>query len=240
MVAARAELLDQGFLDGVRAAVVAAATKPTVVAGTERGETLVVEVGAGTAHYIAAVLDARSGSRGIALDVSTPAARRAARAHPRLGVAVCDVWQGLPVVDSCADAVLDVFAPRNPAEFHRILRPDGVLVVAVPEPEHLRELVGPLGLLDVPPDKGERLQAGLAPYFRPGSRQIHREHTQLTQADALRVATMGPAAFHVAPDVLAGRAAALPEPIQVTLAVQVHTFRPTPMPPSPSPEASTI
>jgi 23S rRNA (guanine745-N1)-methyltransferase len=218
MVAARAELLDRGFFRGVRAGIVAAIPP--------RNMALIVEVGAGTGHNLAAALDARPGSRGIALDVSTPAARRAARAHALLGVAVCDVWHGVPVADGCADVVLDVFAPRNPAEFHRVLRPDGMLVVAVPEPGHLRELIDPLGLLHVPADKEDRLRESLGPHFRPESRRVHRERTQLSPADALRVATMGPTAFHVAPELLAGRVAALPDPVEVTLAVAVHTFRP--------------
>jgi 23S rRNA (guanine745-N1)-methyltransferase len=52
---------------------------------------------------------------------------------------------GLPLADACADLMLDIFAPRNGAEFHRVLRPGGALLVVTPHPDHLAELVGPLG-----------------------------------------------------------------------------------------------
>jgi 23S rRNA (guanine745-N1)-methyltransferase len=53
--------------------------------------------------------------------------------------------------------VLNVFAPRDGAELRRILRPSGSLLVVTPGPDHLRELIGPLGLLSVDERKAERL-----------------------------------------------------------------------------------
>ena len=43
---------------------------------------------------------------------------------------VADTWDGLPLADGCVDLVQVVFAPRNPSEFARVLRPGGTLVVA--------------------------------------------------------------------------------------------------------------
>jgi 23S rRNA (guanine745-N1)-methyltransferase len=94
----------------------------------------VLEVGAGTGYYLTQVLAALSGGRGVALDVSVPAARRAAGARPRAGSVVADVWQRVPLLDGCVDVLLDVFAPRNGDEFARLLSTTGVLVVVVPEP----------------------------------------------------------------------------------------------------------
>ena len=53
--------------------------------------------------------------------------------------------------------VLNVFAPRNPAEMRRILKPGGTIVVVTPTERHLQEL----GLLKVHPEKRERLIADL-------------------------------------------------------------------------------
>ena len=69
--------------------------------------------------------------------------------------------------DGAVDRVLVVFAPRNGPEIARVLRPDGRLVVVTPAADHLGELVGPLGLLRVDPDKADRLAASLEPHLRP-------------------------------------------------------------------------
>src|SRR5689334_4532756 len=124
MISARASLLGAGHFRVLAEALVAALG--------DQPPGLVVDVGAGTGHYLAAVLAARAHDAGLAVDVSKPALRRAAKAHPRLGAVRADVWRGLPVADAAATAVIDMFAPRSGAEFWRILRPDGVLVVATP------------------------------------------------------------------------------------------------------------
>ena len=63
--------------------------------------------------------------------------------------------------DGVAAVVLSVFAPRNGEEMARILAPGGALVAVTPTTRHLYELVGPLGLLSVPDDKEDRLDAQL-------------------------------------------------------------------------------
>ncbi len=127
MLAARSRVLAAGLFDPVAAAIRAALT----------GRPRVLEVGSGTAYYLLRALGDDDSGVGIALDVSKAAARLAAKADPRIAAVVADVWRRLPIQDHCLDAVLCVFAPRNLAEFARVLRPDGRLVVATPNPEHL-------------------------------------------------------------------------------------------------------
>ncbi len=217
MVAARESLFAAGHLDPLTAAIVAQVP-------TDAG--LVLDVGAGTGHHLAAVLAARPGSVGVALDVSKAAARRSARAHPAMASVVADVWRRLPLGDGCAGVVLDVFAPRNGAEFHRVLRPTGTLVVVTPAADHLAELVGPLGLLTVDPAKPDRVQASLGRWFEPVRRDPCRYGLALTRDDAARFVGMGPCAWHIAPDELARRLADWPEPVTVTLSVEVAAYRP--------------
>jgi 23S rRNA (guanine745-N1)-methyltransferase len=210
MVAARAALLDAGHFRPIGEVV--AALTATAPAG------LVVDVGAGTGHHLAALLDARPADRGLALDVSRPALRRAAAAHPRAGAARADVWRGLPVVDGAAGLILDVFAPRSGAEFARILRPGGLLVVVTPTPEHLRELVAAGGLLRVDPDKRARLSATLDRWFEPAGRHRHDWTLRPTPAEVRALVAMGPNAWHAD----AGRVAAAVAPgAQVTASIEV-------------------
>ncbi|OQO90078.1 rRNA (guanine-N1)-methyltransferase [Saccharomonospora piscinae] len=184
----------------------------------------VVDAGAGTGHYLARVLDALPHALGLALDVSAPAARRAARAHPRLGAAVWNLWQPWPVGSGVADLVLNVFAPRNPAEFHRVLAPGGRLLVAGPGAGHLRELATSLPLLDIGDDKSERLDDALGEHFDLVERVEVGGPVTLRPEDLRRVVRMGPNAHHLHRDALGERLAALSEPTDVTTAFTVSVY----------------
>ena len=184
-----------------------------------------VEVGAGTGYYLAYVLR-RLGGRGVAVDVSPAASRRAARAHDQLGAIVADVWGRLPIRDAAAEAVLCVFAPRNPAEFARILRPDGALVIVSPQPDHLTELRGPLGLLDIEADKQDRISRTLADLFTAAESVECRYRVSLDAASVIDLVSMGPNAFHHDHRRLAAQVAALDPPIEVTVAVAISAWRP--------------
>ncbi|MBH0775883.1 putative RNA methyltransferase [Nocardia bovistercoris] len=187
----------------------------------------VLEIGAGTGYYLAHLLDAVPSALGIALDVSKPAARRCARAHPRAASVLADAWRGLPIGDGRLDAVLAVFAPRNPAEVARVLRADGRFVVAGPTPRHLAELVGPLDMVTVDPDKDRRLGEAVAGHFEQLDRTVVEYSMALSHSDIAHVVGMGPSAFH-AGDRMRQAIAALPESVEVTASVIASTFRPVP------------
>lgn len=188
----------------------------------------VVDAGAGTGYYLAAVLDALPGCVGLALDTSSYALRRAARAHPRAGAASWDVWRPFPVRDGAVDVVLDVFAPRNGAEFHRILRPGGALLVVTPTRRHLHELRDRLGLLEVDPDKEERLERSLSAHFERERAEALEYTVVLSGQDVENLASMGPAARHVEPGELRARVRALGEPARVTASFELAVYRAKP------------
>lgn len=218
MVAARAEFLASGHYAAIADAVARWS------GGHERG--VVLDAGAGTGYYLSRVLDEVPGGRGLALDVSKFAARRAARAHPRIAAAVCDTWRALPVRDSSVEVVLDVFAPRNGPEFSRVLKPDGVLVVVTPTDRHLAELAQAVGLLSVDTRKQERLQRSLAGHFEAVHSDEHDIALHLTTADVERLIRMGPSAWHVDVADAARRATALGEPFAATASVTIAGYRP--------------
>lgn len=223
-VTARAEFLASGAYEPVAAALAAAA-------GTEDEDGLVVDVGAGTGYHLARVLTARPHAAGLAVDTSKPALRRAARAHPRAAAVLADVWRPLPLADGVADLLLNVFAPRNGAEFARLLAPGGRLLVVTPAPGHLTEVGGALrevaGVrwLRVDPEKPARVAAGLARWFDREAEEQVRYQVPLTRRQLTWLVTMGPSGHHTDPAALAGALAAAPEPLPVTVAVQVGRYR---------------
>jgi 23S rRNA (guanine745-N1)-methyltransferase len=212
MVAARDEFLAAGHFAFVSTALAEAATG---------ADGLAVDVGGGTGAHLAAVLDRNPDLLGLVLDASKPALRRAARAHPRAGAVRCDAWGRLPLADHGTALLLDVFAPRNGAEFHRVLRPDGRLLVVTPEADHLAELVGALGLITVDPAKEDRLAASLDAHFALARRQHLRATLRLDRAGVAAVVGMGPSAWHRDPD-----AVDIATPATVTAAVRLDEYAP--------------
>ncbi|MET7671106.1 putative RNA methyltransferase [Micromonospora luteifusca] len=229
MVVARADFQAAGHYDLISNALASAATEAVARLDTTEGfgaYPLVVDAGAGTGRYLGAVLAALPEAVGLALDVSKPALRRAARAHPRAAAALADTWQRLPLADASTAVLLNVFAPRNGPEFHRVLDPAGSLLVVTPDTDHLTELVGALELLRVDPDKADRVTGSLGGHFTPVSSAVHRAELALTRPEVATLVGMGPNAWHTEPAALTARLAALPEPFRVTVAVRVDAYRP--------------
>ena len=219
MVADRVAFLEAGHYAGITRALAAAV-------GDGAAPSALLDLGGGTGHHLAGILETLPGAVGVVLDSSPYAARRAARAHPRAVAVVADTWARLPVADRAVDRVLVVFAPRNGPEIARVLADDGRLVVVTPAADHLGELVGPLGLLRVDPDKEARLAATLEPHLEPVSTAVHRERLRLDRAAVSTLVGMGPHARHRTRDDVRTALAALPEPLDVTVSVQIGIYRP--------------
>ena len=181
---------------------------------------LIVDAGTGTGYYLAAALE-KSEAVGLGLDTSTAALRRAARAHPDIAAVVWDLWRPWPVESGAADVILNIFAPRNPAECARVLRPGGTLLVVTPTSEHLAELRAHVGILAVEEDKLVRLDLALSPYFSPASRDGLTVALDLSPDDVRRVVHMGPNAYHAD----AAELAAITDSVAVTASFVLSAYR---------------
>ncbi|GAB1819353.1 putative RNA methyltransferase [Herbidospora sp. RD11066] len=176
---------------------------------------VVGDAGAGTGYYLAhAVQD-----RGLALDVSKHALKKAARAHPRIGAVAADVWKPLPVRDAAFDTLLNVFAPRNASEFRRVLKPTGNLITVTPNPDHLEPVVERFGLLTVDDEKNRRLADTLGDHFARDVTEPVAGWLDLTAPEVMSVIAMGPSAWHA-------RAPEVSEGAVVRMSVQVTVWRP--------------
>ncbi|RAV32190.1 methyltransferase domain-containing protein [Corynebacterium heidelbergense] len=183
----------------------------------EEAHPAIVEIGAGTGYYLSHALDTIQNSRGVGIDVSTAAAKRLANAHPRIGAVVADAWSTLPLREGSVDAIMVVFAPRNAAEFARILKPAGQVVVLTPEVGHLVELREPLGILDVEEGKVDRMIKQASGHLKVvGEPETVEFEMNLDQASISAQIGMSPSARHIHPQVLQERIAQLPSTMTVT------------------------
>jgi len=228
MARARRDFLAAGRYAPVRDAVADLATEADLAgrsdgSGRAARPATVVDVGCGTGYYLAGVLDALPDAVGLGLDTSAHALRVAAKAHERAAAATWDVFRPFPIASEQVDVVLDVFAPRNPAEFHRVLRPGGVLVVVRPFGGHLAELRRQVTqMVTVDPDKEERLHQALDPYFEAARTQRVEYTTHLTPQEAVDLVLMTPSARHMTEAELRDEGE-LPE--QVTVSVLATAYR---------------
>lgn len=221
MAQARHRFLQGGSYNQLRTAITHLAAR------TSRPPVTVLEAGCGTGYYLAGVLDALAAGRGLGLDSSARALRAAAKAHPRAAAATWDTFRApFPITSASADLVLDIFAPRNPAEFRRILRPDGRLVVARPTGGHLAQLRRHIkGTLKIDPSKEQRLHEALVPYFEAVDFARIDYTTPLTPEQAADLAMMTPRARRLREDHIDDDVAAV-LPAEVTVSVLVTAYQP--------------
>ncbi|WP_346265168.1 putative RNA methyltransferase [Actinoplanes italicus] len=205
-----------------RAGFLAAGHYSFIAAALARHRTggLVLDAGTGTGDYLSRFLEDSPEAVGIGLDVSKPALRRAARAHPRAAAVLTDLWRPLPVADAAASVIVNVFSPRNGPEFYRVLRSDGLLLVVTPAADHLSELVTAHGLIQVDPDKAARVSGSLGDHFALEAGTTLRRELKLTAAEARTLIGMTPSARHVPVEDLPTR------DLTVTAAVDVAVWRP--------------
>lgn len=230
MVAARHDFLERGHYRALADAVAAAVVPllPTEAA-------TVLDSGTGTGHYLRVLLDAAAARTAsmtaIGLDISKFALRRAARLNTEATNLVCDVWQPLPVADHSIDVVTVIFAPRNPAEFFRVLRPTGRLVVVTPRSGHLAAVAGRTGMLGIEEGKEDRLAESMAPRFAVESALDLDVPLELTRQEVADLAFMGPAGHHLDRAALASRLEGLQGSTPVEARFRITIFRPVGPPP---------
>ena len=238
MVAARSAFLDAGHYRPLAEAL-ARAAEPALNGPAPT----VLDSGTGTGHYLRAVLDylgdplknrepvgGASGVAAVGLDISKFALRRAAKLNPDAINLVGDVWQPLPLPDAAVDVVTVVFAPRNAAEFARVLKPTGRLIVVTPRAGHLGEIASRAGMLGIEPGKDERLADALAGRFSPLSTQDLDVDLSLSPEDVANLALMGPAGHHTDRAAVTERLAGLPQTTRVSARFRISIFVPSEIP----------
>ncbi|WP_394551899.1 putative RNA methyltransferase [Agromyces sp. MMS24-JH15] len=194
----------------------------------------IADLGCGTGYYAHAVAARHPDARVLLADRSPDAVKFSLRAlDGRTGRAsgvVLDLWRPLPLRDGVADVILDVFAPRNPPEFARLLAPHGRLVVVVPTERHLQELRAAGAMLDVPEGKADQVIGSFAPQELDLVERLAVDYQAPVDASLrAQLIGMGPSAHHHRVDDRGGPSepagdAASAVTVTVTVSVDVLAF----------------
>lgn len=215
MLRARRAFLAQGHYAPLARAIVAQVGDHLARSASTPQPLSILDAGCATGYYLGRLqtaLCARSPMmtvRACGVDVSREAAAMAARALPEAYVVVADVTRRLPVADESLDTLLNVFAPRHPDEFARILRPGGLLLTVIPSERHLAGLRATLALLRIEENKRDHIRDAFAGAFAFESSALVEYEMELSGADQSSLLAMTPARRHISAQDLE-RVAALP------------------------------
>ena len=231
MLRARRAFLERGHYAPLAEQLSALAVAQYAALPSEKRLLGTLDAGCGEGYYIGQVQRALAEALPVAppcfgLDVSRDAARLAARRYPAVTFVVADVRARLPFASASLGLLLDVFAPRNPAEFARVLAPGGALLVVIPAPEHLAELRAALPLLGVEAEKQQQVERRLG----AAGFALHATHAlnlalSLDASDLAALLAMTPTAWHTDTAALAARVSAGHPHTGVTAAFRVLEFR---------------
>jgi SAM-dependent methyltransferase len=151
----------------------------------------ILDAGCGEGYYIGrlqqSLLAHDYPAQCIGLDISKDAIRMAAKRYKQAYFVVANIKERLVFVDAAMQVVLNIFAPRNPAEFARVLAPGTLLLVIIPGSDHLQQLRSALHLLNIEEDKEQKVIAQFAPFFdfitsSPLSYTLQFRHKEILQA----------------------------------------------------------
>jgi len=187
-VIARRRWLARGFVTALAAKVAGLIDARRLPAGAAA-----VDVGCGEGTLTGQLLGARE-LDAAGVDLSAKAIALAARADPRLTWIVANADRALPFVSGSVQLAVSIFGRRPVSELHRVLAPDGSLIVVVPAEDDLIELREASQGQAVRRDRVADVLFELAPSFTPASRASFRHaarHDREALEDALAMSYRG-------------------------------------------------
>jgi len=171
------------------------------VAGLIGNGACIAEIGCGEGYYVGGIGVTLRDRHGLepslfGMDLSKHAVRMAARRYPAVQFFVGDVNRRIYLADSSLHVLLDIFAPRNPAEFARVLAPGGRAIVVIPAPDHLAGIREAFGLLSIQEEKEQRTLDRFSERFELRAREELRYPLHLPPAAVADLIAMGPSQWH--------------------------------------------
>ncbi len=165
----------------------------------------ILDAGCGEGYYIGhlqqSLLAHNYQAQYIGLDISKDAVRMAARRYKQVCFVVANIKERLVFVDAAIQVILNIFAPRNPSEFARVLAPNALLLVIIPGSDHLQQLRSTLHLLNIEEDKEQKVIAQFTPFFDFVTSSPLSYTLQFGHKDILQTVMMTPNYWHLTQEV---------------------------------------
>lgn len=102
----------------------------------------------------------------LGVNVSEAAVRRTAKKYEGICWVAADLRSRVPLAAGSAQVLLNIFAPRNPVEFARIMPRGALLIVVIPNPRHLINLRSTVRLSNTEGDELRRVATQCGDAFR--------------------------------------------------------------------------
>ena len=211
MVMARREFLQAGHYQPLRDALLA-------LAAPLRSQSL-LDIGCGEGYYTGALTAVSAEVTGI--DIARPAIRVAAKRYPGVTWLVASGAQ-MPIADGTVDLVCNIFTQLHMEEMHRVLRPDGHVLVVTPATGHLRSIREQL-FDEVRPYDTDKFLGAFEAQFELVSRQEVQFPLDLAQPALGHLLQMTPYAWKARPERRAALEAS--EGVQTGAAFSLMLFR---------------
>ena len=168
-VEARRAFLDAGHYTFLSDAIIQAV-------GVRLDSRVIADAGCSEGYHLNRLSESVPGADCTGVDISRSAIRLASRKYPAHTWVIANIARRLPLADTSCDILLSVLAPRNAAEFQRVLNPKGLLIVVIPGDRHLGQLTDLL--MAQPSDQTNKpaaLTQALSPMFDlESTREIQR------------------------------------------------------------------
>ncbi len=137
MLRARQEFLEKGYYKPLCGEVCETAKKYA------NKNCVLLDAGCGEGYYTTNVKEIFDRSEidvdVYGLDISKDAVDMAAKRKFAIGFAAASVFR-MPIMTESCDILLTMFAPYCGEEYHRVLKNDGIMIMAIPSENHLWEL----------------------------------------------------------------------------------------------------
>lgn len=173
--------------------------------GNETADIRILDAGCGEGYYLHQLMEALPKCQaGYGLDISKEAVKLGAARYKAACFVVASIHQTLPFADASLDFIVNVFAPRNPIEFARVLRPGGRVIIVVPAEEHLAELHDALGLPRIDGGKERRAAEEFAQSLTVSHVEDLRYRRLLPPEDIFHLIRMTPTYWLLSSDAQAG------------------------------------